>query len=634
MNDAQPVDFPITWRDPGDAARSWFFDTTHSPDVLTPLGYDLYYGPFLSGFGALRPTYINYYCYMTNTAPPMLAGASMPLVDLERLANGARRWRDEIIPEVVEHTKYFRDTDFDAMSNRELITEVERLRELRVHQGRLHEKALTPYGIGMRHLIDTYKELTGGDELGAVRLVQGYGSKSVEAGHSLWRVSRTAASAPSVREAIESGVTLDRLSGDPAAREFLDAFQAFLDEFGWRSELFEFAKPTWAEEPSIPLQQLKMYVDLADYDPVSEQGKLVADREKAIAETMSSLDDAGRERLTAVIDVAKQVVSIQEDHNYYIDQRLAMMPRKLALAAGRRLVAGGLLDDADDVFYLSGDQLAAALGGTLEDARQIIVRCKEEMTYFAAIDPPQFIGAPPSGRQLGGVHDSIRSERRDELNGNGASPGVVRGIARVLMSIHEGDRLRAGDILVARTTMPPWTPLFAVAGGIVTETGGVLSHPAVTAREYGLPAVLAVAEATRKIKEGQLIEVDGNQGARSSSGIVVSSGSRPVLARRHLRPARPARTGSTAFPSMTRRSQPGGALPMMSDTRGMGGKMNGRGWRARPSRSRRRTQSSGSGSSSAGAHRAPGARATSGSTGPAAVNRSARTPIPGRSRRA
>ena len=80
------------------------------------------------------------------------------------------------------------------------------------------------------------------------------------------------------------------------------------------------------------------------------------------------------------------------------------------------------------------------------------------------------------------------------------------------MSLHEVDRLRKGDILIARTTMPPWTPLFAVASAIVVETGGILSHAAITAREYGIPAVLGVKDATTIIRDGQLLEVDGSRG--------------------------------------------------------------------------------------------------------------------------
>jgi pyruvate,water dikinase len=89
---------------------------------------------------------------------------------------------------------------------------------------------------------------------------------------------------------------------------------------------------------------------------------------------------------------------------------------------------------------------------------------------------------------------------------------VARGPARVLASLNEAGRFKPGDVLVTRTTMPPWTPLFAVAAAVITETGGILSHAAVTAREYGLPAVLCVQNATRLIRDGQAVEVDGSKG--------------------------------------------------------------------------------------------------------------------------
>ncbi len=512
--------FPVQWEDPADAGASWFFDITHTPGVMTPLGYDLYYGPFISGFRVLRTSYVNRYVYMT--APPIPPGVdfAQPPVDLPRLVNGAARWRNEIIPETVRHVEYYRDTDFESMPNDALAREIEELRELRVHQGELHELALRPYSVGMNHLIATYKELTSGDDLGAVRLVQGYGSKSVEAGTRLWELSRVAAGVPSVRTAIErvdgapAGGVLAWLENDPPAREFAEEFRAFLDDFGWRSELFEFAKPTWAEDLSIPLAQLRLYLDLPGYDPGAEQRRLAADRAAAIAEAMARLEPKQRERLVAAIDVAKEVVPIQEDHNYYIDQRWAMMPRRLALAAGRRLAAKGALDDASDVFYLSGDDLLAALAGKLENVGGLVSRCKDEMAYWSRVTPPANIGAEREDamKELPFTASVRHRERANELRGNGASPGVVRAPARVLMSLHEADRLKPGDILVARTTMPPWTPLFAVAGGLVTETGGVLSHPAVTAREYAIPAVLGVADATRLIKDGQLLEVDGNTG--------------------------------------------------------------------------------------------------------------------------
>ena len=141
------------------------------------------------------------------------------------------------------------------------------------------------------------------------------------------------------------------------------------------------------------------------------------------------------------------------------------------------------------------------------------------MARWASVTPPASIGAPPEGDpgKAGPAKDepsagTIESDGAVVLTGNGGSAGVARGPARILRTLAEADRVQRGDVLVARTTMPPWTPLFAVAGALVVEVGNVLSHPAVAAREYGLPAVLNVKGATTKIREGQIVEVDGTRG--------------------------------------------------------------------------------------------------------------------------
>ena len=113
----------------------------------------------------------------------------------------------------------------------------------------------------------------------------------------------------------------------------------------------------------------------------------------------------------------------------------------------------------------------------------------------------KFFGLPPGP-----------SEAADTLTGNPGSPGKVQGTAKVIRSLNEADKLDKGDILVAETTAPPWTPLFATAAAIVTDTGGILSHCAVVAREYGIPAVVGTGVATSMITDGQTIEVDGDAG--------------------------------------------------------------------------------------------------------------------------
>ena len=480
----------------------------HTPDPATPLGFDLFYGPFIEGFGGSRIRLKNCYVYISEPS----GEGDPPEVDLERLARGIRRWHEETIPELVSAADYYLRTDFDSMPAVELAEEIGRLPAARKRLGRLHTLSLLPYGLGMRVLIDTYKELVADDELAAVRLVQGYGNKSVEAGHALWRVSKTAAAIPAVRERILRGEPahdcLAALEREPAARTFLDEFAAFLDEFGWRADLFELAHPTWAEDPKIPLGQLRTYLQLPTYDPIAELEGQAAVREQAIAETMARLAPDARRRLGDILAVAKDAVCLQEDHNYYIDQRCAYSARRLILAAGRRL-----LDDPADVFYLTAAQLIAALQGRAADVGALVRECKREMARWAQVTPPPTIGAPPpqdGSKQASplGASDAPAGE----LRGTGSSAGVARGPARVILSLAEAERLQPGDVLVARTTMPAWTPLFAVASALVTEVGGMLSHAAVTAREYGLPAVLGVPDVTKRIHDGQLVEVDGAKG--------------------------------------------------------------------------------------------------------------------------
>jgi len=506
--------FPVTWDDPKDAELTWLINAAHARDGMTPLGYELYFGPFLNGFGTLRACQQNYYVY--NWLPDISAEA-WRAITLEQLIDARRHFWESIVPEVEGHTERFLQTDFDAFSDDQLAAEIETLPAWRTRCGVLHEQAWVPYDAGMRRLIATFQELTGGDALEAVRLVQGYGNKSIDAGRALWQLGRTATSIPVVREhllALDRDTAKECMAGlerEASARPFLEALSAFLNEFGWRTDLFELAQPTWIEDPTIPLCQMRSYLEMPRYDPDAEQQRQVAERDEAIAETMSGLSPTAAAELRDAIDGARSVLSLQEDHNFYIDQRAGFSPRRLVLAAARRVVSKGALAEANDVFYLRTADLLAALTGTTRDAQSIADRTKSEMERWKQIEPPQTIAAPPAADE-NTPSDGLKDHNAKELSGNGASAGVARGPARVLMSLAEADRLHPGDVLIARTTTPPWTPLFAAACAVVTENGSVLSHAAVVAREYGIPAVLGVKDATTLLKDGQLIEVDGANG--------------------------------------------------------------------------------------------------------------------------
>jgi pyruvate,water dikinase len=522
--------FPVSWDHPADAGRSWNYDPMHAPDVMTPLGFDLFFRPFFEGFGAggeavYRAHLANYYVYHYVGAanhteqPPKTASAGAPLGDL---ASAGARWRDEILPEVQRLTDYYLDTDFAAMPDAELAGEIEKLRDVRIRQGTLHTMAMRPWGLAMNMLVDTYCQLTGGDELGAVRLVQGYGNKSVEAGRELSRLARLASSIPAVGSRLADITAdtalkaLDEIQQQPDATPFLEHLSIFLDGYGWRSDLFELAAPTWREDPTIPLCQIRAYLEMEDYDPDQERERLVRERDEALTEALSSLTPRLGTALQRAVDTAAELAPVLEDHNFFIDQRLGLAPRRLLLAVGRRLVSRDLLDGAGDVFYLYQSEVEEALRSQNGDYRTLVEARAGEMERWSQRTPPATIGAPgESSSGFGGRFFGYRhagSDGPNTLTGNGASAGLGRGPARVIPSLAQADRLKHGDVLVARTTMPAWTPLFAVASAIVTETGGILSHAAVTAREYGTPAVLGVENATRTIRDGQILEVDGNRG--------------------------------------------------------------------------------------------------------------------------
>ncbi len=517
---SQIAAFPVTWENQADAERCWEHDPVHLPNAMTPLEFELGIGPFVDGFGwGMKPHYFNYYVFYESRDG---GGDAVPpsRTTTVQVREGGRDWRESVLPEVLEHTRRYREADFESMPNEQLVAEIEKLPDLRFRSGRLHTASVTPHWLGMSLLVDTYKELTGGDDLGAMRLVQGYGNKSLEAGEQLWQVSRVAAGIPFVVErlaAFDPTATesfLAELGDEPNAAPFLDAFDAYLEEYGWRGG-GGFSGRTWREDPSVALSILRSYLQNTSYDPNAEQRRLAEERDAFVRKTMASLDEDGRERLRDVVDAALEVNALSEDHNFYIDQRLWNMPRRLVMAAGRRLVSAGSLVKPDDVFFLRTAELCDALRGQTDGLAGTAARRMEEFAYWKTVTPPRYVGKVPAAKAQSmerSPEASIASERVDELRGLGASAGVVTGVARIVMSLNESDRVRPGDVLVTPVTQPAWTPLFGVVAAVVTEVGGLLAHTAIAAREYAIPAVVAVPNATRLLRDGQLLEVDGAAG--------------------------------------------------------------------------------------------------------------------------
>jgi pyruvate,water dikinase len=515
---SEVADFPVVWDDPADAEKTWFHNPEHMPMTFTPAAFELVLAPFLRGFGwGMVPKLVNFYGYFSFHGP---RDANEPQVaDAAYLHMAAARWREQILPEVKGYIDDYRMRDFDALSDNELAAEIERLIEVRHRSGVLHTLSVTPYWLGHRLLIDTYKELIEDDELAALRLAQGYRNKSVEAGERLWELTQLAAATPIVRDRLlaaspeEVRQRFEDLEDEAEARAFVEAFRAYLDEFGWRSGNDE-TGATWFEDPTVPLTMLRTYLDMPGYDQPAEQHALVEARESSIAAAMARLGDAERAKLQEVLDAVRGIVTLSEDHNFYIDQRLVTTPRRLIQAVGRRLVTKSLLEDAELVFFLRSGELLDALRFGTASLQSTCSRRQSELKHYRSVTPPLFVGAkpPPGPSPMDGSGPIPASDVPNEYRGLAASAGVARGVVRVLTQLSEADRLRPGEVLVVPVTSPPWTPLFAIASAVVTEVGGALSHTAVVAREYAIPAVASVKNATKLLHDGQLVEVDGSAG--------------------------------------------------------------------------------------------------------------------------
>lgn len=173
---------------------------------------------------------------------------------------------------------------------------------------------------------------------------------------------------------------------------------------------------------------------------------------------------------------------------------------------GRRFHERGWLETVDDIFFLSKEEIFA-MPDNLENLKGMIKERRSEFNEYKDILPPKFLKGKTE------FDDTIiKSENVFKIMGTSASPGIATGKVRVVESIKELTEVKEGEILITSNTDPGWTPVFSRLGGLITETGGILSHGAVVSREYGIPAVTAVKNARKIFKTGQNITVDGNQG--------------------------------------------------------------------------------------------------------------------------
>lgn len=312
---------------------------------------------------------------------------------------------------------------------------------------------------------------------------------------------------------------LATLKSNAPAERFHSRFKHMLATYGLRSgrgygSSSGFATPTWNMDPTIALETIASYAE-QDLDHLDQREKEArAERINTTRRMRRQLknDPEKLKRFNDGLLRATLHVRFLEDHNYYMEQCTGGTAREAIFAVGHSMAQEGLIEHADDVLHLSLAELEAlAHAGEKTDQQPLVEERRTEMAQRKKMQPPATLGAAPEKKD-DDKEQNERGLRGDTLVGTSASSGRASGRAALVQEDEQRPHIHPGDILVATNVGPEWTPAFAVLGGLVLDEGSLSQHAAIVAREYRVPAVMQTRDATRTIRNGQAIVVDGNEG--------------------------------------------------------------------------------------------------------------------------
>lgn len=435
---------------------------------------------------------------------------------ITRTDKAHRRWEEYFLSRM----KRYDSLDLTKLTDEELHDEFKSMENDFLKHYRLIRYGLVTHSIGTNLILRRWLQDWLDDKSGALysKLVSGLpDNKTITTNNAMVKLAKSAREDPRVLELLQRTSPRDFVKGletDPSLKQFSQKFHDFLREYGHRSHTREMYFPRWADDPSLVVDVLKSLVTSPDLD-VDRLEKEKA--EERVAAKKEALDEISKLRwgffkklvFKIVLGYAQTYLMFRENQRFYLDHTIYRQ-RRLFTEYGRRFVERGIIDSEDDVHFLPKEEIFKISRNELTVSKDTIKQRRREFEMFADGLPPKFL--------RGDVEfDESAASERDVLviMGTAASPGIAKGRVRIAGSIRDLSDVREGEILVTSNTDPGWTPVFLKLGGLVTETGGLLSHGAIVSREYRIPAVTAVKDATKILKTGQEITINGNDGVIS-----------------------------------------------------------------------------------------------------------------------
>ena len=558
------AEFPIEWRSEVEKELFWVFDDLHCPHPLSPMfeeigGWWLTCDHMFRRFGTPFAAdwiikNVNGYLYTAAvpadtswTADAMeygaRYGARVPLDPAYSSRMG--KYLDATLPVYGEH--------FVDWWNNRLVPEMKRnFVFLEAELNRQDEMSLGEIAVLLEDAIDihdrhwkihwmlNFAQLSATLNLRAVmekthgkvddgllgRLQNSANDRNWDSIKALWEMKQEAKADAELTKAFANETAAEiiaALESTARGRQFIaERITSYQREFGWHAVWsHEFIFPTVFEKMEPVVELIRGYIQ-TDYDYPTTMGALRDDIEAASREILKGLQGDALEQMRAANTVNLRMAPLTPDHHFYIDQGANAHVRLVLVAIGRKLAAAGTIDDAEDVMFLRYNELRALIGDAAAlDAKALTAERKQEREKAYEFRPRAWIGTATQSQldfpylvNWGFPEKFTRKEGEiaDQFKGIGGSPGVVEGIARVVLHEDQFDDVRAGDILVCHMTNPAWVVLFTKIAGLVTNAGGLTAHPAVLSREFGIPAVVGTQDGTSRVRDGDRVRVDGTTG--------------------------------------------------------------------------------------------------------------------------
>ena len=558
-------EFPVNWED-GQKDLLWVHDDLHIPNPVSPMYADIggwwlkcdymfrrFGTPFASDWIS---KIINGYVY--TAAIPADAGLSAeaseygtrytprtPLDDTYAAEIGGYLgwtlphyaenfldwWRDRLVPEMTRNFERFDSYDMDNASLVELAVLLEDAIDMHDRHWQIHWVLNFAQFSATTNINTVYAEVHGeGDHSQLMgRLQSSVNNRNWDSIEDLWKIKELVKKNPdgAVAKAFRkatAGDVLRELDTTEEGKKFVaEEIDGYQKAFGYKSMwAHEFSFKTWREDASPIVEAVRGYLEV-DYNYPDEIAAVAKDLEAAKAETMEGIPKGeDRDRLAKALELTLRMNPLTPDHHFYIDQGTNARVRLVLIAIGKKLVEEGKLSDAEDVMYLHYNELRTLMAGSNGfDAEDLIGDRRDQREDAYEIRPRDWVGTATEESlafpylALWAFPEKVYrkpSTTAGEIRGLAASVGVVEGTARVVISPEQFAEVQRGEIAICRMTSPAWVVLFTKIAGLVTDAGGMASHPAVVSREFGLPAVVGTSDATRQIKTGDRVRVNGATG--------------------------------------------------------------------------------------------------------------------------